>query len=230
MTSSVSPIRVVVVGTGTSVGKTWIAREVLAELRRRDITALGLKPVESGVTEGATTDADRLALQSARAPAAPPYRLREPLSPHLAARRENRDIDADTILTYVRSQESSDTDNPPEVVLVETAGGLFSPLDASFTNWEIACALDPARWLLVAPDALGVLHDVTATLGAARARGRAPDLVVLSAAREPDPSTGTNAAELQRLGLVARPFALGRDDPAGISSLVDALVAPLPAL
>jgi dethiobiotin synthetase len=229
VTSTSSSVRIVVVGTGTSVGKTWVAREVLAELRRRDIGALGLKPVESGVREGTTTDADRLALHSVRAPMPPPYRLREPLSPHLAARRENRSIDAEEILTYVRSHESSEPDDAPSVVLVETAGGLFSPLDASFTNWDVACSLDPARWLLVAPDALGVLHDLTATLGAARARGRAPDLVVLSAAREPDLSTGTNATELQRLGLVARPFALGRDDPAGIASLVDALLAPLPA-
>jgi dethiobiotin synthetase len=178
------------------------------------------------VTEGATTDADRLAFVSVRAPSPPPYRLREPLSPHVAARHESRSIEAEEILTYVQSHESSVPHDAPEVVLVETAGGLFSPLDASFTNWEVACSLDPARWLLVAPDALGVLHDVTATLGAARARGRAPDLVVLSAAREPDLSTGTNAAELQRLGLVARPFALGRDDGAGIAALVDALLAP----
>jgi dethiobiotin synthetase len=134
-------------------------------------------------------------------------------------------IDPAKILTYVRSQESSGGARW-DALLVETAGGLFSPLAESLTNWDVARSLEPARWLLVAPDALGVLHDVTATLGAAAARGRTPDLVVLSAAREPDASTGTNAGELQRLGLVARPFALGRNESTGIASLVDALLAP----
>lgn len=222
--SEAPPLRVVVVGTGTSVGKTWVTREVLAELRRRGVSAVGLKPVESGVSDGAATDAAQLAALSAHAPAPPPYRLARPVSPHLAARVENRVIDPAQILTYVRSQESSAPSGSRMVI--ETAGGLFSPLGDSLTNWEVARSLDPARWLLVAPDALGVLHDVTATLGAARARGRAPDLVVLSAAREPDASTGTNARELQQLGLVARPFALGHDDTTGIASLVDALLAP----
>lgn len=225
--STPPPLRIVVVGTGTSVGKTWVARQVMVELRRRRTAALGLKPVESGVSEDAATDAHQLALLSARLPEPPPYRLREPVSPHLAASLEDRRIDAREILTYVRLQESSAAGPPPEVVLVETAGGLFSPLGESLTNWDIARELDPARWLLVAPDALGVLHDVTATLGAARARGRAPDVVVLSAARDADASTGTNGRELARLGLVAQPFTLGRDDSAGIAALVDALLAPV---
>jgi len=205
-------VRIVLLGTGTSVGKTWVACELLKELRRRSLSAIGLKPVESGVTDVTTGDAADLARLSARPPSPPPYRLREPLSPHLAARRESRSIEAEQILTYVRSHESSSPTEPPGVVVVETAGGLFSPLDASFTNWDVACSLDPARWVLVAPDSLGVLHDVTATLAA-------------STAREPDASTGTNAAELQRLGLIARPFSLARNDPAGISTLVDALLA-----
>ncbi|HKQ70194.1 MAG TPA: hypothetical protein VJT73_12685, partial [Polyangiaceae bacterium] len=61
--------------------------------------------------------------------------------------------------------------------------------------------------LLVAPDRLGVLHDVTASLGLARARGFAPDALVLSTPGEPDASTGSNAAELQRLR-IAEPLAI----------------------
>lgn len=224
MSSLRASVRIVLLGTGTSVGKTWVACELLKELRRRSLSAIGLKPVESGVTDVTTGDAADLARLSARPPSPPPYRLREPLSPHLAARRESRSIEAEQILTYVRSHESSSPTEPPGVVVVETAGGLFSPLDASFTNWDVACSLDPARWVLVAPDSLGVLHDVTATLAAAAARGRSPDRVVLSAARAPDASTGTNAAELQRLGLVPQPFALGRHDSTGIVGLVDALL------
>jgi hypothetical protein len=78
----------------------------------------------------------------------------------------------------------------------------------------------------VAPDALGVLHDVRASLEAARARGRAPDELVLSAARPADQSTGTNGDELVRLGLAPRVFGCGRGDPSGIPALADALLTP----
>lgn len=218
------PLRIVLVGTGTSVGKTWVAIELLRELARRSIRATGLKPVESGVTDGTATDADQLARFSAIAPATPPYRLVEPISPHLAARRAGVTIELDKALTYVRSHESSSSDAAPAVVLVETAGGLFSPLNESATCFELARALDPAQWVLVAADALGVIHDTTATLLAARARGRVPDAVVLSAARPPDASTGSNAAELARLAIVSKPFALGPHDSNGIAALVDALL------
>jgi len=219
-----APRHIVLVGTGTSVGKTWVACELLRELRRRAIPALGLKPVESGVTGTIASDAEELARLSAWRPTSPPYQLVEALSPHLAARRANRTIDGAEILRYVRSHKSSQAGGAADVLVVETAGGLFSPLDESSTNWDVARALDPSSWVLVAPDALGVLHDVTATLAAAAARGRSPDRVVLSAARAPDASTGTNAAELQRLGLVPQPFALGRHDSTGIVGLVDALL------
>jgi dethiobiotin synthetase len=86
--------------------------------------------------------------------------------------------------------------------LIETAGGLFSPLSRRATNLDLALALEPALWILVAHDGLGVLHDVRATLLALRAvTTRTPDYLVLSASRTPDASTGTNAHELARLGL-----------------------------
>ncbi len=78
--------------------------------------------------------------------------------------------------------------------------------------------------MLVAPDALGVLHELTATLSALAARGRSPDFVVLSAAREPDASTGSNAAELRRLQIADPAAELGRD--AGeLGALVERLLA-----
>ena len=109
--------------------------------------------------------------------------------------------------------------------VVETAGGVFSPLSPTATNFDLALALEPAIWVLVAPDALGVLHDLSATLQAMRARGRTPDHVVLSGAREPDSSTGSNAAELEALGIVATSAVLARNDDRGIASLVERLLA-----
>jgi dethiobiotin synthetase len=89
------------------------------------------------------------------------------------------------------------------ITIVETAGGLFSPLGHTSTNFELTRALRPDGVLLVAPDRLGVLHDLTTTLALAAARGDLPIGIVLSAPAAPDASTGRNDHEIVALGIGA---------------------------
>jgi dethiobiotin synthetase len=221
------------VGTGTGVGKTWLACELVRALRTRGNGPLGLKPIESGVTEPGSTDGALLARATfddpERAQAlelGAPYRFPDPISPHLAARRVGRAVSVDEALRYVREQESlGGPAGAFDVCVIETAGGLFSPLASGATNWELAQALAPAKWLLVAPDALGVLHDLTATLLAARARGREPDAIALCRARPADASTGTNAGEIASLRIAERPVVFPDDGAAGLERLVARLLA-----
>lgn len=187
-------MRVVVLGTGTNVGKTYVT-SCLARGLREVTTVLALKPVESGATPGETGDAGAIAAAAGHEARLSPWRFARPVSPHLAAREQGVALDVGEVSDWVRTEERRAA---AAVSLVETAGGAFSPLGAAVTNVELALALEPALWLLVAPDALGVLHDVTATL---RALPRRPDALVLSGARGPDSSTGSNAAELLRLGI-----------------------------
>ena len=92
----------------------------------------------------------------------------------------------------------------------ELPGGLFSPLSETATNADLIRRLDPWRVLLVAPDRLGVLHDVIATSRAAQAEDVRIDGVILSAPAMPDASTGTNAEELGRVSVPAVLAALPR--------------------
>jgi dethiobiotin synthetase len=55
--------------------------------------------------------------------------------------------------------------------------------------------------VLVAPDRLGVLHDVGACVRAAAVDGITFAAIALSAPAQADASTGTNAAEIERIGL-----------------------------
>lgn len=88
-----------------------------------------------------------------------------------------------------------------QVTLIETAGGVFSPLNDHETNFELASHIERSIWILVAPDRLGVLHDLTVTLATMRTRGKVPDLIVLSQPSPEDPSLNTNLDELHRLGI-----------------------------
>jgi dethiobiotin synthetase len=200
---------VVILGTGTDVGKTYataaLAQAVAYAAPR--LPLLALKPIESGVTDPDRTDGARLAALCRHVvPAPAPYQFADAVSPHLAAQRAGVHVQLERVVDYVCHQAAG-----PGLCLVETAGGAFSPVAPGVTNADLANALGADLWLLVAPDALGVLHDTTTTLLALGLRHRAPDEFLLSEARPRDASTGTNAASLRELGIVPRVHALPRD-------------------
>jgi dethiobiotin synthetase len=223
-------------GCGTGVGKTRVSVALLRALGSQDWPCVGLKPIESGVTRGRReepppgSDAALLSAAGSLQPHAehPLYALPEPISPHLAARHIGTAIELAQVASWVDQIEcdmkrhvSSDR---ALWSVVETAGGVFSPLGVGITNFDLARALEPAIWVLVAADALGVLHDVSATYQALAARGRTVDHLVLSQAREPDASTGSNAAELHTLRIATPCALLERNDDSGIAALVERLL------
>jgi dethiobiotin synthetase len=109
-------------------------------------------------------------------------------------------IDAGEVERWVKAHEAA-------VTIIETAGGLFSPLGHGSTNFDLVQALRPHAVILVAPDRLGVLHELTTTLGFAAVRGGPAFGVVLSTPATRDASTGHNAAAIAGLG-IARPVAV----------------------
>ena len=111
-----------ITGTDTGVGKTQASVALLRALRAQGRCCVGMKPVSAG------GDEDVLALRGASNVAVPPeldnpYRLREPVSPHIAAAREGVHIDVALLhQRFERLSECADT------VVVEGAGGFCVPL------------------------------------------------------------------------------------------------------
>lgn len=189
------PLRVVVVGTGTEIGKTHVTTCLMSYARAQRRHVRAYKPIATGI-EGLCEDAERHAEALAAPYLHPTFAFRRPVSPHLAAREEARLIDLDAI-----RQRADDIGRDADAVIIEGAGGLFTPLSETVTNVALVKCLLPAVLVLVAPDRLGVLHDVGACSAAARASGIEISAVALSAPRAADESTGSNALELARIGL-----------------------------
>jgi dethiobiotin synthetase len=195
---------VIVLGDGTAVGKTHFtcsAARTLAQSHR----VLALKPLETGIRPhpdgGPPSGSDAALLEGAsdaehRPRPHPLYAFEPAVSPHLAARWAKREVELSSLVAWVHAAELRAA---VDVSLVETAGGAFSPISMFSKNLDLARDLDPAVWVLVAHNSLGVLHRVTATVEALTARGRAPDHVVLSDGASLDPSGVDNLAELARL-------------------------------
>jgi dethiobiotin synthetase len=181
-----------VVGTGTGVGKTHVACALLLAARSLGWDCVGLKPIETGVENGRAADHEALRTASSAPLGDPPFRFRDPISPHLAARRAGVAIDLAPITAWVELQSA-------RLVIIETAGGLLSPLGPTMTNLDLAIALQPQAVLVTSINRLGVLHDVAAVLLAMASRGLVAGAIALNASETSDASTGTNAAELQAL-------------------------------
>lgn len=199
---------VAVVGTGTEVGKTHVGVALVAALAASGRRVAGLKPIESGVSAGALTDAEQLARVSSVAPGPAPYRFADPVSPHLAARRTGEHLSVLVAAGWVLEQAA-------EVLVVETAGALLSPLGFRVSNLDLVRVLKPWALVLVGLDRLGILHEVAACRVALEAL--APELpepvVVLNEPERRDASTGTNAEELQRLFIARQVAVMPRAEP-----------------
>lgn len=151
-----TPLRVLVLGTGTGVGKTVFATSLVRELRTLGVDAVGLKPVETGPDEG--SDGSALAAAST-APPSSLYRFAPPISPHLAARRVGVTIELGRIGRWVDELAR-------EATVIEGAGGVFSPFSADAVNLDLVLSVRPSVLVLVCAGRLGVLHEVGATLRA----------------------------------------------------------------
>ena len=199
-------MRVVVVGTGTGVGKTYVSCALARWLAGEGRGCRALKPVESGLVGGVAEDAAALAHAAGHEFVAPVYAFERPVSPHLEARRMGVVVTRSEVVGWVRRYGG-------DVTLVETAGGLLSPLtDDGVTNLDVLRWLEADRVVVVASDRLGVLHDVSVVKRVLVAEGFWDRVrVVLTVGGLKDRSTGTNAAELVELGVVERVATVGRD-------------------
>ena len=126
-----------------------------------------------------------------------PQTFLAPLSPPAAAALEGREVDEALLLSgYYWLAERA------EKVLVEGAGGFYSPISKHWLNADLAERIG-LPVIIVAPNRLGTINQTLLTIEAVRQRGLTVAGVVLNRLSESDdPSTATNAAEIQQRGRV----------------------------
>jgi dethiobiotin synthetase len=154
-----------ITGTGTGVGKTHVGALIAQSLRYAGRRVGVYKPVASGCEEHdeclVAQDAVRLWEAAGRPGTLEqvcPQRFRAPLAPHLAARAEGRRVDPQLLRDGLRFwQETYD------VVLVEGAGGLMSPISDDDYNADLAAEFGYPL-LVVSANVLGTINATLQTL------------------------------------------------------------------
>jgi dethiobiotin synthetase len=189
-----------VTGTDTGVGKTVLTVLFLKFLRERGVNAAALKPICSGgrgdarkifaAMDGAfevqrpKAKGQRLALSLDEIN---PWHFRAAIAPLLAARRENKKVKLSQVVAHIRAMQKRF-----DVLLVEGAGGLLSPLGEGFNSRDLILVLR-ASPIIVAQNKIGAVNQVLLALEALPKNVRAKSRVVLMSPRKPDAAAKTNA-------------------------------------
>jgi dethiobiotin synthetase len=175
-----------ITGTDTGAGKTVLTALLARHLRERGVNAAALKPICSGGRDDARVL--RAAMDGVLSLGEiNPWHFRAPLAPLLAARRERRHVHLAEVLAHIRAMQKRF-----DVLLVEGAGGLLSPLGENFDSGDLIAALD-APPLVVAPNRLGAVNHVLLTLEALPRSAAARARVVLMSPPKRDAAAGGNA-------------------------------------
>jgi dethiobiotin synthetase len=164
-------------GTGTEVGKTWVASKVLEELRSRGRSVAARKPAQSfdvdarGVRMGGATDAEVLGRASGEHPDAVchPFRsYHRAMAPPMAA--DALGLPSFTVKELV--DELVWPDGPVDVGIVELAGGVLSPQASDGDTTHFIRVLRPDLVVLVADAGLGTINSVRMSLSVLQAATR----------------------------------------------------------
>ena len=197
-----SPPGLFIVGTDTEVGKTYVAAQIARQLHASGKRVGVYKPVASGYGDNHSepSDAETLWLAAGRPgdlEAVCPQRFQAPLAPPLAAEAEGRQVDADLLRSGLDYWKQSS-----EIILVEGAGGIMSPLTEEEFVADLAYELGYPL-VLVVPNQLGVINQTLQSLIAAVTfRDGIPVAGIVvnhcRAAEDMDPSCATNREAISR--------------------------------
>ena len=216
-----------ITGTGTDIGKTWLACALLRHWRAAGLAPAAFKPVLSGFDALRPGLSDAGALRAvlgreasrAELDAIAPWRFVAPLSPDMAAAREGRRIDFDELVDFSRQAIAT----PGRPLLIEGVGGVMAPLDERHTvrDWIVASGLP---CVLVTGSYLGSLSHTLTALEALQRVGAGVTAIVVN---ESPGSTVALDATLQTLSRLVAGIpltAIARDSaPADVAGLAGLL-------
>ena len=167
----------IVYGISTDVGKTHITCKLLEKINLKFKENFAIKPIISGFDEKAFEKSDNYLLLQAggvenptleQTRAVSQYLFPHPLSPDIAAKKANVEIDFEKVISFCEQSigkllnAKSSTDSK---LFIETAGGICTPCSQIHTMADISQALahhNPCNILVVMPYLGSLSHTISA--------------------------------------------------------------------
>ncbi len=194
----IHPAGYFITGSDTGVGKTYVACELIRQLHGLDVKLETRKPVESGCSigeSGVLIPADALELQTANnnletIDRIAPYRFRAVLAPPRAAALE------DSHLQMVDLYNACSLNNSNHLLIVEGAGGFYSPLAENGLNADLASLLQLAV-IVVIEDRIGAVNQALMTIQAIESRHLDIAAIIMNQADEDVDKDMDNSEDLR---------------------------------
>jgi dethiobiotin synthetase len=175
-----------IVGVHTGVGKTYVSTQLLQSAYKTQAHWLGLKPLISGwdpLQEAASDTGLILAAQGMplsidNIEKISPWRYHAPLGVAQAAQKEGKSVIFDDLVEFCIENSSKS-----DIVLIETAGGLMSPITETKTNLDWVAAIG-GEVLLVTGNYLGAINHTLMALQILKSIGIIPQVVLSESSSE----------------------------------------------
>ncbi|MDB2414968.1 dethiobiotin synthase [Rickettsiales bacterium] len=188
-----------ITSSGTEIGKTFITCSINHELTKQGHKVKSIKPIISGWEEhNQQTDTIQI-IQSlkleeniANIDHISPWRFVEPLSPDMAARKENRKINIDEVVQYCKSSCTG------KINFIEGVGGAMVPINEKYTVLDWIKMLDiPA--IVVTGTYLGSMSHTLTTLEALKSANIPVKSLILN-------ETKDSSVSLEETHISLKPF------------------------
>lgn len=181
-----------ITSSGTEIGKTLVTCALAHHLHTVGKKVIVRKPIVTGWEEapekiqasdtGLLLAATGQSITDEAIYSTSPWRFTAPLSPHIAARYERREIDPKAVVAHSTSDQKNLKEN--EYLLVEGVGGAMVPLTSSYHSLDWMQALGfPV--ILVVGDYLGAISHTLTTLEALNAYRISVHAIVVSGSSSP---------------------------------------------
>ena len=194
---------VLITGTGTGVGKTFISANLAYTLKESGFKVGYYKPIETGVEDTPLDGALLCQITGQDLEEAVPLRCKLPLAPYACTLEEGVEFDIKFILDHYKKLMDK-----YHFLIVEGAGGLAVPIKSNYNYAHLANDLD-IPILLVSYASLGTIHHTYTTHFYAKSMGLKILGVVMNGFRGADISERTNpriVRELTGLEVVETPW------------------------
>ncbi len=155
-----------VTATGTDIGKTFVSAAILSAAVSTGKSVGVVKPLMSGFSLSQLENSDAGLLLTACGKTISPqtvdevcqHRFDQPVSPHFAARDAGINLNLREICEFARTHLAKNND----LILVEGAGGVMSPVTDETTHLDLIAALDLPVILVTANYLGSISHTLTA--------------------------------------------------------------------
>ena len=134
-----------ITSTGTELGKTYCAVEIIKALKNKKIIVKPYKPILSGFEKKNINNSDSYKILSTIQRSVnyndirgiTPWCFKEPIAPSLAAKKEKKPLEYSKVLNWCLEKKNMKEDFRA-IKIFEGAGGLFVPIEGKKTMLDVS--------------------------------------------------------------------------------------------